>query len=66
MGKPIPYNPNVRKVTMRPTKGAQQEVRVVVMPSTESTAASDAPKGQSLLKRIGRVRKAASKRGNNR
>ena len=51
---------------MRPTKGAQQEVRVVVMPSAESTAASDAPKGQSLLKRIGRVRKAASKRGNKR
>jgi hypothetical protein len=66
MAKPIPYNPNVRKVTMRPSKGAQNEVRVVVMPPAESNAESDAPKGQSLLKRIGRVRKAAPKRGNKR
>jgi hypothetical protein len=68
MGKPIPHNPNTRKVPAPPSDVVQKELRVVVIPpiTAESNAEPDARKGQSLLKRIGRPRKSAAKGGNRR
>jgi hypothetical protein len=68
MGKPIPYNPNTRKVPEPSSDVPQKEMRVVVVPpiTAEANAEPDARNGSSLLKRIRRVQKVIPKGGNKR
>jgi hypothetical protein len=71
MAKPIPYNPNLGKVTTPPQQPEQQAVRVVITPPASPAPVipaqpNAARKGRSLLKKIGRPRKAAAKGANNR
>jgi hypothetical protein len=63
MSKPIPYNPNLRKVKTPPRDSATQAVRVVVIPPAESTAEPAVPKGRNILNRLGRLRTAVPNRG---
>jgi hypothetical protein len=56
MAKPIPYNPNLGKVTTPPQQPEQQAVRVVITPPASPAPVIPAKpnatgKGQRLLKK---------------
>ena len=71
MSKPIPYNPNLGKVTTPPQQPEQQPVRVVITPPASPAPVIPAKPnavsgiGQSLRNQIGRARKAAAKGATN-
>jgi len=60
MGKPIPHNPNFRKVAPPPSRAGEQVVRVVVEPPAshppvippQPKADPDSRKGRNILKRM--------------
>jgi hypothetical protein len=74
MAKPIPHNPNFRKVTAPQSEPAQKEVRVVVVPPASQPpvipakpkAEPDARKGRNRLKGMIRQWVAGTEGGNNR
>jgi hypothetical protein len=74
MAKPIPDNPNSGKVTAPSSDGAQEAVRVVVVPPASQPpiipakpeAAPDSGKSRSRLKGMIRQWMAGTEGGNNR
>jgi hypothetical protein len=74
MAKPIPENPNIRKVTAPPNRTEQEAVRVVVVPPAPQPpiipatpkAEADSRSGRTILNRMVRLWQSATEGGNNR